>query len=208
MTFKIKLSPKTELELTRKNTRGSQHIRSGNTRFVNHEPNDFYATEPKAVELLLEKESFTNTIWEPAVGQGHIANVLKRHDYNVISSDLIDRGYEETKVLDIFDFKGLNTHDIVTNPPYKIAKRFIEHLIEHTTKGTKIAMFLKLTFLESQSRREFFRQYPPKTIYVASGRLKCAKNGEFEKYGSSAVAYAWFIWEVGYKGKPSVEWIN
>ena len=208
MTFKIKLSPKTKLELTKENTRGSQYRKSSNTRFANHESNDFYATEPKAVELLLEKESFTDTVWEPAVGQGHIANVLKRHDYKVISSDLIDRGYEETKVLDIFDFKELNTHDIITNPPYKIARELIEHLIEHTTKGARIAMFLKLTFLESQSRRKFFKKYPPKTIYVASGRLNCAKNGDFEKYRSSAVAYAWFVWEVGYEGKPSVEWIN
>lgn len=26
--------------------------------------------------------------------------------------------------------------------------------------------------------------------------------------GGSAVAYAWFIWEKGYKGEPVVRWFN
>lgn len=31
---------------------------------------DYYATEPKAVELLLKEEKFSHTIWECAVGGG------------------------------------------------------------------------------------------------------------------------------------------
>ena len=192
----------------RESTRGSQHIKSGNTRLTDYEPNDFYATEPKAVELLLEKESFTDTVWEPAVGQGHIANVLKANNHDVICHDLVDRGYPDTLEQSIFDYTNVNTIDVITNPPYKIAREFIQHIIEHSANGVRIAMFLKLTFLESQSRRDFFGKYPPKTIYVSSGRLNCARSGEFEKYKSSAVAYAWFVWEVGYKGKPFIEWIN
>lgn len=72
-------------------------------------------------------------------------------------------------------------------------------------------MFLKLQFLEGKERRKLFEISPPKIIYVASGRLLCAKNAEFEamrKGGGSAVAYAWFIWEKGYKGKPTIDWIN
>ena len=33
-------------------------------------------------------------------------------------------------------------------------------------------------------------------------------NGKFEKYPSSAVAYAWFVWEKGFKGDPVIKWIN
>ena len=47
-------------------------------------------------------------------------------------------------------------------------------------EGTKVAMFLKLTFLESKARRELFERYPPKVVYVSSSRLQCAKNGDFE----------------------------
>lgn len=69
-------------------------------------------------------------------------------------------------------------------------------------------MFLKLQFLEGKERRKLFDITPPKLVYVASGRLICAQNGEFEKYPSSAVAYAWFVWEKGFKGDPVIRWIN
>lgn len=44
-----------------------------------------------------------------------------------------------------------------------------------------------------KARKQFFLKNPPKTIYVCSSRLNCAMNGEFEKYKSSAIAYAWFV---------------
>jgi hypothetical protein len=63
-------------------------------------------------------------------------------------------------------------------------------------EGNKVAMFLKLTFLEGKARRELFKRYPPKTVYVSSSRLECGKNGIFKK--DPAVAYAWFVWQKGY----------
>lgn len=44
-------------------------------------------------------------------------------------------------------------------------------------------MFLKLTFLEGKALKELFHEYPPKVVYVASGRIKCAMNGNFEQGG-------------------------
>ena len=74
--------------------------------------------------------------------------------------------------------------------------------------GNKVAMFLKLTFLEGQKRKAMFQKYPPKIVYVSSSRLNCAKDGDFEKYKSSAIAYAWFVWEKGYQGDPVIKWFN
>lgn len=180
----------------------------GSTTVVgaDREQHDFYATEPKAVELLLDEEQFQQDILEPCCGLNHIAEVLKSRRYQVITSDLIDRGVG-AEVKDFFDYESWHG-DIVTNPPYSRAVDFVEHSLKITEVGSKVAMFLKIQFLEGKKRREFFKQYPPKYIYVASSRLKCAKNGEFEKYGSSAVCYAWFVWENGYRGEPSVRWIN
>lgn len=72
-------------------------------------------------------------------------------------------------------------------------------------------MFLKLQFLEGKERRKLYDEYPPKVVYVSSSRILCAKNGDFEKMvegGGSAVAYAWFVWEKGYKGDTIIKWIN
>lgn len=174
------------------------------------EANDYYATEPKALELLLELEQFSPCVWECACGEGHLAEVLKKHGYSVASSDLIDRGYG-TGGVDFLQCSHVWDGDIITNPPYKYAKEFAEHALELVTGGHKVALFLKVQFLEGKARRELFEKHPPKTIYVASSRLLCAKNGEFQKMrdgGGSAVAYAWFIWEKGYHGDTVVRWFN
>jgi len=55
--------------------------------------NDYYATEPKAMELLLAEESFAPVIWECACGKGHLSKVLEKHGFEVISTDLIYRGF-------------------------------------------------------------------------------------------------------------------
>lgn len=177
---------------------------------------DYYATEPKAVEILLQEETFCPYVWECACGEGHMAEVLKAHGYKVRASDLYDRGYEGTEIIDFLkvkkdDIKNDFSRDIITNPPYKYAKEFVEHALDISMDSTKIAMFLKLTFLESQSRKILFQKTPPKIVYVSSSRLQCAKNGDFEKYGKgvgTAVAYAWFVWEKGFKGNPIIKWVN
>lgn len=169
------------------------------------EVNDYYATEPKAVELLLQKEKFSSIILEPSCGEGHISRVLLDNGYAVKSSDLIDRGFGEVKdFFEVDEFCG----DIITNPPYKVALDFVKHSLDIIPEGSKVAMFLKLQFLEGKARKEFYKENPPKKIYVASGRLNCAKNGKFEEFKSSAVAYAWFVWEKGYQGSPKIDWIN
>ena len=57
------------------------------------ETNDYYATEPKAVKLLMEVERFSPMIWECACGEGHLSKELEKAGYHVYSTDLIDRGY-------------------------------------------------------------------------------------------------------------------
>ena len=163
--------------------------------------------------MLLGLEEFSEVIMEPACGEGHIAEVLKTHGHRVLATDLIDRGYGIGGV-DFFCMNKPMDVDIITNPPYSIAKEFVEHAMETVTNGHKVAMFLKLTFLEGQSRRELFKRYPPKTIYVSTSRIGCAKNGEFKKDKNgnlkvdSAVAYCWYIWQKGFNGEPTIKWFN
>jgi hypothetical protein len=171
---------------------------------------DYYATEPKAMELLCDLFQFSPYVWECACGEGHLSKVLEKRGYLVKSTDLIDRGYGKSGV----DFLKCETPfpgDIITNPPYKYAQQFVEKALSLVNNGHHVAMFLKLTFMEGKKRKNLFTQSPPKVIYVSSSRLLCAKNGEFQKMmdgGGSAVAYGWYIWEKGYAGKTTLCWFN
>lgn len=173
------------------------------------EEHDFYATDPIAAEKLLQNETFSHDIWECACGCKHLSNVFEKRGFNVRSSDIIDRGGNEVYnflSIDNTDWNG----DIITNPPYSLALEFIERAINIVHEGHKVAMFLRLLFLEGKRRGEFFRLHPPARVIVSSERILCAKNGDFDKMlknGGSAVAYAWFIWVKGYKGETKLSWI-
>lgn len=171
---------------------------------------DFYATDPIAAELLLKEEKFSHNIWECACGQKHLSGVFEKYGYNVRSSDLIDRCGNE-----VFDFLSMENQswdgDIITNPPYKYASEFIYKSLSVIKHGNKVAMFLKLQFMEGKERKHLFTKFPPNTVYLSSSRILCAKNGDFEGLkasGGSAVAYAWYVWEKGFKGNTTVKWIN
>lgn len=166
---------------------------------------DYYATEPKAVESLLKVEDFNNYILEPCCGSGHISKVLKKHGFDVTSEELFDRGYGNIGV-DYFERTSWNG-DIITNPPYKNCLDFIKHSLNIIPDGRKVAMLLRIQFLKSKNRRKFFDESPPVRIHVFSERILCSKNGEFKTNESKAVCYAWFIWEKGFKGEPKLDWI-
>jgi len=170
------------------------------------EQNDYYATHPKAVEQLLRLEIFKKNIWECACGEGHISKVLTSNGYSVKSTDLIHRGFGDT-----LDFLKTNTpvdFDIITNPPFSKANDFLIKAMDILVNGGKLALFLRIQFLEGVKRRSIFRKYPPKVIYVASRNIRCAKNGDFKNATGNASTYCWFIWEKGYTGEPIIRWFN
>lgn len=170
---------------------------------------DYYATDPIAADLLLQIENINKIkpIWECASGENHLANVFKQNGYTVRTSDLIKR-LKTTEQLNFLNQNEQWDGTIITNPPYSKAKEFVEKAMETITDGNKVIMFLKIQFLEGKARKTLFQKYPPKTVWISSSRLKCAKNGDFAAMDGSSVAYAWYVWEKGYKGDTTLKWFN
>lgn len=170
---------------------------------------DYYATNPAAIEYLLSSGAkLSHNLWECACGEGHLSKKLESLGYNVISTDLIDRGYGIGGV-DFLKQEEVFAGDIITNPPFNQGLEFVQHALSLVNNGNKVFMFLKLCFLEGQKRRKLFDTKQLRCVYVSSKRMSCANNGEFGKYKvSSAIAYAWFEFEKGYSGDPIIKWIN
>lgn len=170
--------------------------------------NDYYATPPESTMALLDREIFEGNILEPACGAGHISEVLKSYGYKTISTDLIDRGYG-TGGIDFLKDDFDKVDNVVTNPPFKYAKEFIEKALEVSDK--KVAMFCKIQLLEGVARREMFENTPLRTVYVFTKRQNPFRNGspvdENGKKWASTMCFAWFVWEHGYEGKPTIEWL-
>ena len=179
--------------------------------------NDYYATNPKAVEMLLMNYPFhAATILEPCVGGGHIANAINDFFTNkrvITGLDLVDRGYPNTIVQDFLTWETNRKFEgIITKPPFSLAQEFIEKGMKLLTDDGQMAMFLKIQFLEGAKRKEFFEKYPPKYIYVFRNRMATWNNGNevdpnTGKRWATTMCHAWFIWEKGSKTEPIIRWL-
>lgn len=163
---------------------------------------DLYCTHPDAVKALTHIEDFCQHIWEPCDGLGHISDTLIAKGYDVRRSDLYTRG----RNIEQIDFLGCDEiwdGDIVTNPPYSAATAFVRKALAAATTGHKVAMWLRILYLESMERNKLFSEFPPLRVWISSRRIPCGKDG---KFGASAQGYAWFVWEKGYKGETILKW--
>lgn len=176
---------------------------------------DFYATNPLALEMLLEHYDFKgDTFLESCVGQGHLAKVIKRHFPNATLDcvDIVDRGYPSTIVADFLTWKSDKKYDcIITNPPFSLGLEFVIKGMELLKDGGQMALFLKIQFLEGAKRKEMFEKYPPKYIYVFRNRMATWNNGQETdtngKKWSTTMCHCWFIWEKGSTSEPVVRWL-
>ena len=187
---------------------------------------DYYATPTAEVTNILEHLAIDfnfSTILEPCVGGGHMAKGIEKylnsHQQNnviLLGTDIKDRGFESTNWalaygLDFFaDDYPVNTADwVIMNPPYSVIEPFVIRALEIADEG--IIMLARLQFLEGSGRYEnILKDNPPTDIFVYVDRIQCWKDG-IKPEGSSAQAYAWFIWkkdELSLDGCPRIHWIR
>ena len=192
--------------------RGSMFT-GGSTDNWEREKYDYYATPSKTTRLLLDELILEGSIYEPACGEGHISKVLKEYypNTNIYSTDLIDRGYGQGGIDFLnHDYGDWKVDNIITNPPFKFAKEFVEKGLE--LANDKVIMLMKIQFLESQGRKEFLENSPLKYVYCFSERQATMRNGwelnpKTGKPWSTALFLAWFVWEKGYEGEPIIRWL-
>lgn len=182
---------------------------NGISRTAVREQNDYYATDPRAMSDLLCKERFNKKIWEPACGEGNLSEVLKAAGYDVFSTDLIDRGYQD-QTMDFLQSDIKWEGDIITNPPFKYTTQFIQKGLESLEMGGKMAMFLKINYLSGKARyKEIYSKFPPYRVYVFTGRRACSKNNLPEGFKrNNGMDYCWMIWEKGMIGPTELKWIE
>jgi hypothetical protein len=171
---------------------------------------DLYETPSVAVEALLRVLGLPTVIWEPAYGRGAIANVLRAHGHHVVCSDLIDYGTDPTAIHGMDFLKTTKVPDgvgcIVTNPPYMLANEFTAHALELCPN---VVMLLRLAFLESERRSPILDGAGLRRVFVFRKRLPMMHRDGWEgRTANSGMAFAWFVWERGYRGHPITQRIS
>ena len=168
---------------------------------------DFYETPTWALEALLKRESFEGEVLDPCSGKGAICKVLEKYGYKVKGSDIqtSDEIYGD-KGVDAYSIEKM-CDNIITNPPYSTK---IGELVNHFMGiyQRKMALLLRLTFLEGKGRHDMFTTHPLKIVYVFSSRVTMYPADEEMPDNDGTIAYAWFVWEKGYIGRPTINWIS
>jgi hypothetical protein len=162
---------------------------------------DLYETPACAVEALLRVESIPHFVWEPACGPGAIVRVLRDHGHEVFASDVVDYGWGHV-VRDFFEYSG-EMQCVLTNPPYQLAEEFVRHALKHSPL---VIMLLRLAFLESERRTEILESSGLARVHVFRKRLPMMhRAGWTGPRASSAMPFAWFVWERGYRGPTTID---
>ena len=111
---------------------------------------DQYET-PAWVTLALIRHlpKFIGKIWEPACGSGKMVAALRQAGFDVVGSDI-------TQGLDFnSQVPETGVSAIITNPPYTLAREFIERALHFNTTRI-VAMLLRTDFDHAASRLHLF----------------------------------------------------
>lgn len=152
---------------------------------------DYYPTPEWCYNNLDIDYSLFNTALEPCAGDGRIFEFL------------LDKGLdtdfcEITEGIDFFEYSK-KVDLILTNPPFSLAQEFIEHSL---SIADTVIMLLRINFLGSQKRLDFWRKYPPTALHILS------KRPSFTGKGTDATDYAWFVWDKSNKLEKGLFWLK
>lgn len=150
-------------------------------------------------------------IWEPACGEGHMAQVLADYFSDVAASDIADWGYGH-----VGDFLKAAVDSgpfdwIITNPPFRgkgKGQPCQDRALEFTLRALDlarigVAMFVRTQWaVEGVTRYErLFRDNPPTLFAPFTERVNLCK-GRWDPDGSTATAYCWLVWVKGREPLP------
>lgn len=168
----------------------------------NRKANDFYPTPENVTIALMEflhsEVSFffdqPLSIWEPACGEGHMSEVIKRYGHNVHSTDLRHTNYLGDNInyaVDFLNFPSMpdKFDAIITNPPFNLSEEFI---FKSVRESKIVCMLLKSQYWHAKKRKQLFDMHTPKYVLPLTWRP------DFDGRGAPTMDLAWTVWIRGW----------
>jgi len=192
-------------------TVGSPYTPTGGSRGFARAENDFYPTPAVLTEPLIERfrVHLDGGVWEPACGDGAICKVLAKHGIESVATDLVDRGYGESRrdfLLELKPPAGVDA--IVTNPPFSLWRQFAERALAMDVG--LVALLGRLQLLEGKRLSALFQETSLTRVMVSAGRVNMLPAGAEDKGHNGMIAWAWFVWQRAraVHSRPEIEWFT
>lgn len=177
------------------------------------QPDDLYQTPAWVTRALRPHIPLrVGSVWECAAGDGKMSRALEECGFNVYSTDI--NAEVPLNFLTAFPFgiKETVVDAIITNPPYKLARQFIENAL-HLTKDQRgvVAMLLRIDFDSAATRKNLFGDNLAWTRKVVLTKRiawfeeeDAEKRARGEKVSSPSFNHAWYIWDWRNDREPTI----
>jgi hypothetical protein len=155
-------------------------------------------------ERLFQEEEFTGKIHDPCCGFGTIPKAAQKFGFPVTASDIVDRGYKGTLVLDFFKSK-IKHDNIVCNPPFIIAQIFTEYAL--VCARDKVAIIFPVARLNAA---HWVRKAPLYRVWLLSPRPSMPPGHVVSSGGKISGGkqdFCWLVFKHGYRANGEVCWL-
>jgi hypothetical protein len=169
---------------------------------------DLYEAPACAVEALLRVEQLPHWLWEPCAGRGAIVNVLRDRGHAAIASDVCDYGFPLHFARDFLTVAKApaGVECILTNPPFQIITEFVAHALDLCPR---VIVLARLAFFESTRRTDILEKRGLARVHVFRRRLPMMhRDSWLSPRASSAISFAWLVWDRGHRGPTTVDRIS
>jgi len=157
---------------------------------------DFYPTTAEAAIAFMEAEAayirsaHGKLIAEPACGDGALVTVFESYGFEVVKSDLVDRGCG-ARVLDFLTMETAPARAVITNPPYKgdMAGKFVR---QAKRLGVEyLALLLPCRYWNTGGHLRLWNVWPPAMRYPLTWKIDCLG------LGNPVMEFDWIVWHAG-----------
>ena len=141
---------------------------------IERNAHDLYKTPHDAFASLLPFLSRVHT-WEPAQGDGRLVRWMNEAKIECVGSDIQDKPSVDFLNAGAVRF---GAKQIVTNPPYLLARQFVEKALSFVPE---VWMLTRINFLGSAKRKAFWEKHRLSALFTLSDRpsfcaaVKCSK---------------------------------
>lgn len=170
-------------------------------------PEDWYVEPEWCSRRLFDVEPFEGSIYDPACGSGRIVNSALLSGLNADGGDIVKRYIYATT--EDFLSSSAEHENIVSNPPFGIADGFTEHALRLAQR--KVAMLLPTKWMNGAKRGAWLETTPLSKVWLLAPRPSMPPGTVIEageKPGNGTVDFAWFVWEHGHAGAPTLGWLR
>lgn len=152
---------------------------SSTNRGASRENLDFYRTQPRPIDALLDTLDLRPDmlVLEPAAGDGAIVRRLLERGHNPerIHAIELDPGraaivrqiVPNVHCADYMKWRAREQYDLIlTNPPFALATTFARAALGMVKENGTVALLLRLNWLGSKERARFHREHPSDTLIL------------------------------------------